>query len=120
MAFIEQEANEKAEEIDAKVPYSHIFWAGADITWLVISVFHNVLVAVCPRAGRRRVQHREGPAGADPAAEDNGVLREEGEADWAAEENVSSQWVTSGRCPQLPLSLGAGGGGGLSLVLWLL
>ena len=81
MAFIEQEANEKAEEIDAKVPYSHIFWAGADITWLVISVFHNVLVAVCPRAGRRRVQHREGPAGADPAAEDNGVLREEGEAD---------------------------------------
>lgn len=42
-----------------------------------------------PPAGRRRVQHREGPPGPDSEAEDNGVLREEREADRAAEENVS-------------------------------
>ncbi|KAG7243232.1 hypothetical protein INR49_011923, partial [Caranx melampygus] len=33
------------------------------------------------------VQHREGSSGPDPEAEDNGVLREEREADRAAEEN---------------------------------
>lgn len=42
-----------------------------------------------PPAGGRRVQHREGPPGADAEAEDHGVLREEREADRAAEENVS-------------------------------
>lgn len=40
-------------------------------------------------AGRGGVQHREGPSGADSEAEDHGVLREEREADRAAEENVS-------------------------------
>lgn len=44
---------------------------------------------LCLPAGRRGVQHREGPSGADSEAEDHGVLREEGEADRAAEENVS-------------------------------
>lgn len=42
-----------------------------------------------PPAGRRRVQHREGPSGPNSEAEDNGVLREEREADRAAKENVS-------------------------------
>lgn len=40
-------------------------------------------------AGRRGVQHREGSPGADAEAEDHGVLREEREADRAAEKNVS-------------------------------
>lgn len=40
-------------------------------------------------AGRRGIQHREGSPGADPEAEDHGVLREEREADRAAEKNVS-------------------------------
>lgn len=42
-----------------------------------------------PPAGRGGVQHRERPAGPNPEAEDHGVLREEGEADRTAEENVS-------------------------------
>lgn len=40
-------------------------------------------------AGGGRVQHRERPPGADSSSEDHGVLREEGEADRAAQENVS-------------------------------
>lgn len=44
-------------------------------------------------AGRGRVQHRERTSGADAEAEDNGVLREEGEADRAAKENVSQFYV---------------------------
>lgn len=45
--------------------------------------------AVSPPAGRGRVQHWERASGADSEAEDNGILREKGEADRAAEENVS-------------------------------
>lgn len=47
-----------------------------------------------PPTGRRGVQHWEGPSGANPEAEDNGVLREEREADRAAEENVSQGQMT--------------------------
>lgn len=42
-----------------------------------------------PPAGWGGVQHREGSPGPDSEAEDHGVLREKGEADRAAEENVS-------------------------------
>lgn len=48
-----------------------------------------------PPAGRRGVQHREGPSGADPEVEDHGVLREEREANRAAEENVSHSLFTA-------------------------
>lgn len=40
-------------------------------------------------SGRGGVQHREGPSGPNPEAEDYGVLWEEGETDRATEENVS-------------------------------
>lgn len=49
-----------------------------------------------PPAGGRGVQHRERPPGPNSEAEDYGVLREEGEADRAAEENVSHGFGVSG------------------------
>lgn len=89
MAFIEQEANEKAEEIDAKVHTHHTVSMKEHRHQQRIT--NGLSRSVSPPAGRRRVQHWEGPAGADAEAEDNGVLWEEGEADRAAEENVSQK-----------------------------
>lgn len=58
-----------------------------------------------PPAGRGGVQHREGSSGPDPEAEDNGVLREEREADRAAEENVSHGQTSQDTRPVLPSSV---------------
>lgn len=67
-------------------------WQNKPICYLYItnwSVLNPARLTQCVPAGRGRVQHREGPSGPNPAAEDHGVLREEREADWAAEEDVS-------------------------------
>lgn len=59
IAFIVQEADEKAEEIDAKVK---TLW----------NCFKNSKFSCC--VGRRRVPNRERPVGSTTAAEDNSLL----------------------------------------------
>lgn len=91
MAFIEQEAKEKVEEIDAKVNWSlSVSWS---VLWFrfVLSLYAFLFphVFFFTFSGRGGVQHWEGSPGADSAREDHGILWEEGEADWATQENVS-------------------------------
>ena len=67
------------------------------------------------RQGGGGVQHREGAIGPAAEAEDHGVLREEGEASWAAEEDPEQQHAEPGEvegveAPRRPRGLGPGGG----------
>lgn len=105
MAFIEQEAKEKVEEIDAKVNWSlSVSWS---VLWFrfVLSLYAFLFphVFFFPFSGRGRVQHWEGSPGADSAREDHGILWEEGEADWATQENVSLCLFTVIRVTDLQL-----------------
>lgn len=70
MAFIEQEATEKVEEIDAKV-----------IKLCLPVNLVIVFLASCKEScdthlfpGGGGVQHREGSSGSDPEGQNNGVL----------------------------------------------
>ena len=73
MAFIEQEANEKAEEIDAKV-YSDAYTQCFIKNIFRLSDQHNMLSLFPMISGGGRVQHRERSFSADTKGENHGIL----------------------------------------------
>lgn len=76
VAFIDQEANEKAAEIDAKVMNQTMH--------LLLRSIKQFLNKVLLLLGPGRVCHWKGQPGEPAKAEDPTILSEEGEAGWAS------------------------------------